>query len=89
MKSGEWTHEQACEEFLMAFEGDDGNKDGKVTLTEFMDYHAGLSSNIDEDDAFGIMMAANWVCVSQPHPFYLFPFTLFFHHLLFLMQTND
>jgi len=60
VKSGEWTHEQACEEFLMAFEGDDGDRDGKVTLTEFMDYHAGLSSNIDEDDAFGMMMAANW-----------------------------
>jgi len=60
VKAGEWTHEQACEEFLMAFEGDDGNRDGKVSLQEFMDYHSSLSSNIDEDDAFGMMMAANW-----------------------------
>merc|ERR1712070_564194 len=58
--SGEWTHEQACEEFPMAFEGEDGNRDGKVTMQEFMDYNSSLSSNIDEDDAFGMMMAANW-----------------------------
>merc|ERR1712003_600296 len=31
-----------------------------VTLEEWMDYHAGVSANIDEDDAFGIMMAHNW-----------------------------
>merc|ERR1711998_444791 len=58
--SGEWTHEQACEEFLMAFEGEDGNRDGKVTMQEFMDYNSAFSSNIDEDDAFGMMMASNW-----------------------------
>jgi len=59
--AGEWTHEQACEEFLSAFEGEGGEAgDGKVTLQEFMDYNQSLSSNIDEDDAFGMMMAANW-----------------------------
>merc|ERR1712070_1022560 len=52
--------EQAFAEFLMAFEGEDGNRDGKVTMQEFMDYNSSLSSNIDEDDAFGMMMAANW-----------------------------
>jgi Ca2+-binding EF-hand superfamily protein len=60
--SGEITHEEACTEFLMAFEGDQGENtgDGKINLEEWMDYHAGLSSNIDEDDAWGMLMAANW-----------------------------
>jgi len=57
---GEWTKKQAIDEFIKIFEGDEGNKDGVVTKEEWMDYHAGLSSNIDTDDAFGMMMARNW-----------------------------
>lgn len=64
--AGEWTHEQACQEFLDAFEGDNGDKDGTITIKEFMDYYASISSSIDEDDQFGMMMAANWGIVFVP-----------------------
>lgn len=58
--SGEMTHEQAINEFIKTFEGDEGNKDGTITMEEWMDYHVGISANIDEDDAFGILLANNW-----------------------------
>lgn len=60
VRSGEWTHKQAIEEFIKAFEGDGGDGNSVVTKQEWMDYHAGISSNIDHDDEFGIMMANNW-----------------------------
>jgi Ca2+-binding EF-hand superfamily protein len=60
VRSGEMTREQALEEFLKNFEGDDGNKDGTITREEWMDYHAGLSANVDTDDEFGILLSKNW-----------------------------
>lgn len=58
--SREWTKKQVLDHFISQFEGDNGNKDGVITKDEWMDYHAGLSSNIDTDDEFGMMMANNW-----------------------------
>jgi len=58
--SGEITPEQAINEFIKVFEGDSGDGNSVVTKEEWMDYHAGLSANIDTDDQFGIMMANNW-----------------------------
>lgn len=60
VQAGDWTKKQAIEEFLKVFEGDEGNGDGVVTKQEFTDYYVGVSSNIDEDDEFGILMAHNW-----------------------------
>jgi len=57
---GEWTHEDACNDFLNTFEGEDGNKDGTVTREEFYDYYGGLSASIDDDDFFGVMMDKSW-----------------------------
>jgi len=56
----EWTHEQAINEFLKMFEGDSASINSVVTKDEWLDYHAGLSANIDEDDAYGLLMSANW-----------------------------
>jgi calcyphosin len=58
--SGEWTKKQAIDEFIGMFEGDKGDGNKKITKEEWTDYHAGLSSNIDTDDEFGILMANNW-----------------------------
>eukprot|EP00300_Choanocystis_sp_HF-7_P024230 c2563_g1_i1.p1 GENE.c2563_g1_i1~~c2563_g1_i1.p1 ORF type:complete len:287 (+),score=85.25 c2563_g1_i1:71-931(+) len=58
--TGQMTKEEAINEFIKIFEGDNGNGDAIITLEEWMDYHAGLSSNIDTDDQFGMMMASNW-----------------------------
>jgi len=57
---GSMTHEEVLAEFIKAFEGENGDGNSVITPEEWMDYHAGLSSNIDEDDAFGMMMAHNW-----------------------------
>jgi len=58
--SGEMTHQQVINEFLNEFDGASGDNNNVVTLEEFMDYHVGLSSNIDHDDAYGEMLARNW-----------------------------
>jgi len=60
VSSGEWTPKQAIDEFIGMFEGDKGDGNKKVTKEEWLDYHTGLSANIDQDDEFGIMMANNW-----------------------------
>lgn len=58
--AGEMTHEEAINEFIKVFEGDEGDGNSVVSKQEWMDYHSGISASIDEDDAYGIMMAANW-----------------------------
>eukprot|EP00300_Choanocystis_sp_HF-7_P024042 c25438_g1_i1.p1 GENE.c25438_g1_i1~~c25438_g1_i1.p1 ORF type:complete len:298 (+),score=87.05 c25438_g1_i1:32-895(+) len=57
---GTKTHEQAITEFLQVFEGENGNKDGIISKEEFNDYYSGLSSLIEEDDYFGVMMSKAW-----------------------------
>jgi len=58
--SGEWTKKQAIDEFIQMFEGDHGDHNSSITKEEWMDYHTGLSANIDTDDEFGILMSRNW-----------------------------
>lgn len=60
VRSGEWTKKQALDEFIKGMEGDSGEINSVITKDEWMDYHAGLSSNIDTDDEFGMLMAKNW-----------------------------
>jgi hypothetical protein len=48
----------ALREFLDTFDG--AEKDGKVTVQEFCKYYANLSSSIDEDDYFELMMRNAW-----------------------------
>jgi len=58
--TGEMTSEEVINEFITNFEGSEGDGNSVVTKEEWMDYHVGLSSNIDHDDAFGMMLARNW-----------------------------
>lgn len=59
-KSGEWTKDQCLQEYLIKFEGPEGNKDGKVTMEEFINYYAGVSASIDHDGYFDLMMRNCW-----------------------------
>lgn len=54
--SGEMTEDEVLKQFLRRFEGDNGNRDDKVTLAEFLDYYNGVSANIDNDGYFDLMM---------------------------------
>eukprot|EP00794_Sanderia_malayensis_P008018 gene8018-8877_t len=54
-KNGEWTEDQCFRKFLDSFDTPD-DKDGKITLEEFLNYYAGVSASIDNDAYFDLMM---------------------------------
>lgn len=60
VKDGSRTEAQVLADFLNAFEGSGGNKDGTVTMEEWIDYYENLSSGMDEDDYFCTMIANTW-----------------------------
>lgn len=62
------SREEALQEFLNSFEGSSGNRDGKVTLDEWMRHYEEVSCSIDHDDYFGTMMASTWAHLKQKMP---------------------
>uniref|UniRef100_A0A8C1H1W0 Calcyphosine-like a n=1 Tax=Cyprinus carpio carpio TaxID=630221 RepID=A0A8C1H1W0_CYPCA len=58
-KSGEWTEEQVFRSFLENFDSP-YDKDGKVTLEEFVNYYSGVSASVDSDEYFITMMKNAW-----------------------------
>ncbi|XP_005102401.2 calcyphosin-like protein [Aplysia californica] len=58
--SGEWSKTKVLQEYLKTFEGDSRDKDGVVTLDEFMSYYASISCSIDNDAYFDLMMRNSW-----------------------------
>lgn len=55
--AGKRTKESVLKEFLETF---DGNKDGSVTPIEFIQYYQNVSSSIDDDDYFELMIRNAW-----------------------------
>ncbi|XP_031563651.1 calcyphosin-like protein isoform X1 [Actinia tenebrosa] len=53
--NGEWTEEQCFRKFLDSFDSPD-DKDGVITLDEFLNYYSGVSASIDNDAYFDLMM---------------------------------
>jgi hypothetical protein len=62
------TKEEALQDFLNGFEGSEGNRDGKVTLEEWIKYYEEVSCSIDTDDYFGSMMTTTWSHLKQKNP---------------------
>ncbi|KAK3747591.1 hypothetical protein QZH41_015827 [Actinostola sp. cb2023] len=53
--NGEWTEDQCFRKFLDSFDSPD-DKDGIITLDEFLNYYSGVSASIDSDAYFDLMM---------------------------------
>jgi hypothetical protein len=58
--TGRATADKVYGDFLASFEGSAGNKDGKVSLEEFLDYYADIGSSIPSDDYYVEMMESCW-----------------------------
>jgi Ca2+-binding EF-hand superfamily protein len=56
--SGELTHMQVLEQFLDNF--NDANNDGRIVYEEWLDYYAAVSSNMDSDEHFVLLMKNTW-----------------------------
>ena len=65
VKAGDKTEQQILEELLMGFEGRSGDRDGTVTLNEWVGYYEEISAGIDEDDLFGGMIAGTWKSLTK------------------------
>eukprot|EP00163_Fabomonas_tropica_P023105 TRINITY_DN40394_c0_g1_i1.p1 TRINITY_DN40394_c0_g1~~TRINITY_DN40394_c0_g1_i1.p1 ORF type:complete len:335 (+),score=89.52 TRINITY_DN40394_c0_g1_i1:260-1264(+) len=59
VKSGEWTKQRVWEEWIESF--DTPNDPGaEVTKEEFVNYYAGVSSGIDDDQHFVLLLTNAW-----------------------------
>ncbi|KAJ8273959.1 hypothetical protein COCON_G00085840 [Conger conger] len=58
-RSGLWSQEEVFHTFLDSFDSPH-DKDGKVTLEEFVSYYSGVSVSIDTDEYFVTMMRKAW-----------------------------
>ena len=66
--AGKMTREEALQDFLNSFEGTEGNRDGKVTLDEWMRHYEEISCSIDSDDYFGTLISTTWNHLKQKMP---------------------
>lgn len=57
---GRKTKEQILTEFLTNFEGARGNRDGTISMNEFVDYYTDLSMSVPSDEYFVRMMESTW-----------------------------
>ncbi|KAJ7308418.1 hypothetical protein JRQ81_008963 [Phrynocephalus forsythii] len=58
-KSGEWMEEEVLRSFLDNFDSP-GDKDGKITMEEFLNYYSGVSASVDSDEYFVSMIKSAW-----------------------------
>ena len=71
---GKRSEESVLIEFLETFEAhhnlkEGGQADGSVTLQEFVEYYKNISSSIDDDDYFALMMNNSWNLRGDASPY--------------------
>ena len=59
------TRDQILSNFINGFDGPRGNKDGTVSLDEFLDYYKDVSMSLPSDDYFVAMMESTWQCPEE------------------------
>lgn len=62
---GRKSKEQILTEFLTNFEGAKGNRDGRISKEEFIDYYTDLSMSVPSDEYFVRMMESVWQCPEE------------------------
>ena len=72
--AGKKTEDNILVEFLETFEThhnlkEGGENDGRVTLEEFTEYYKNISSSIDNDDYFALMMNNSWNIKGDATPY--------------------
>lgn len=65
VKAGKRTEDEILSEFLDTFEAhhaikNPDDRDGKITLAEFIEYYANVGSTIDDDKYFELMITNAW-----------------------------
>lgn len=60
VKAGKKPESVVLQEMLQQFEGNKGNRDGQITLEEWMAYYEELSASIETDDHFDQMITGAW-----------------------------
>ena len=68
VKEEKKTEEEVLKEFLDGFEGGNGDRNGSVTIDEWISYYEDISTSIDEDDLFGTMLASTWSSLTTKNP---------------------
>jgi len=73
VKAGKRTEDEILTEFLETFEQHHNmlhgaNSDGKITPDEFLEYYSHVSSNIDSDAYFELIMSNAWNLDSRNNP---------------------
>ena len=66
VKAGKRSESSVLTEMLTNFEGKRGNRDGTVTLEEWVAYYEELSASIEHDDHFTLMVTGAWSNLFPP-----------------------
>lgn len=66
VKAGKRSETSVLTEMLTNFEGKKGNRDGTVTLEEWVDYYEDLSSSVEHDDHFAQIIIGAWSNLFPP-----------------------
>lgn len=66
VKAGKKTESAILGELLNSFEGKGGNRDGTVTLEEWIGYYEEVSASIDLDEYFATMLVSAWATLFDP-----------------------
>lgn len=66
VRAGKKTESAVLGEMLQQFEGSKGNRDGRITMEEWISYYEELSASVENDDYFDQMIMGAWAPLFDP-----------------------